>query len=142
MSERGEYVRAWGEMQVHRIDFMCSPARSSSLLASALLVTVCLAGLVYELYEHGGACEVRSARRELNPKLPTWSSRDGLEALPRLPDPRHLGIRPQEPLICANAENPRSTGRFFARLTGLRHGRRCSEQLHNPPDEYSCIQLS
>ena len=39
---------------------------------------------LYELYEHGGACEVRSARRELNPKLPTWS-RDGLEALPRLP---------------------------------------------------------
>ena len=29
-------------------------------------------------------------------------------------------------------ENTRRTGRFFARLTGLRHGRRCSEQLHNP----------
>ena len=77
-------VRAWGEMQAHGEDFMCSPAGNWSIRASAILVNPDSYAPCVSSYEHGGACEVRSARRELNPKLPTWS-RDGLEALPRLP---------------------------------------------------------
>ena len=45
---------------------------------------------------------------------------------------RHPGIRPPEPAPRRAPENPRWAGRFFARLTGRSHGRRCSEQLHNP----------
>ena len=47
-------------------------------------------------YAYGVTCRVGSARRERKPKLPACS-RDGLEALPRLPDPRTTGCGRSSP---------------------------------------------
>ena len=130
MCERGECVRAWGEVRVNRIDIMCSPRRSSASPASAILVTSCRRLLRYERYERYGACGVRNTRRMVNPK-PWACSGDGLGPTPRVPDrgTTRCGVS-----SVRRAQRQKTLGGQVGLSPDSQRssGSRCSEQFHNP----------